>query len=356
MSRSTAPKPTLTPKVGWSMAHVLMKTYLEKQLNTLWTGMPGIGKTALVKHVAKELKYELVIFHPVISDPTDFKGLPWCFTDKDGKAHAVFIPFDQLDALINATKPTICFLDDLGQAPEAVQAACMQLLHGGSLAGKKISKHVRFIAATNRKQDRAGVAGVLEPVKSRFHGIWELVPELNPFLQHMINVGMNPILVAFIRSRPTWLTGGDDGWKPAADIVNQACPRTIEHLSDAVNLNLDKSVKPSAYAGAVGQGMANEFFSFEMLALRLPDIDVILNNPLGAPEMPNQETAYACIGALHSRMDRSNIQNIYTYIQRCFSKEMQAVFHYDVESYNPALMKSQAYVEWSRQNGDVLTN
>ena len=35
MSGRTAPKPTLTPKVGWSMAHVLMKTYLEKKLNTL---------------------------------------------------------------------------------------------------------------------------------------------------------------------------------------------------------------------------------------------------------------------------------------------------------------------------------
>ena len=356
MARSLTPKATLTPKVGWSMAHVLMKTYLEKKMNTLWVGMPGIGKTALVKQVAKELNYDIVIFHPVISDPTDFKGIPWCFTDKNGKQQAVFIPFDQLEQLINATRPTVCFLDDLGQAPEAVQAAAMQLLHGGTLNGKKISAHVRFIAATNRKQDRAGVAGILEPVKSRFHGIWELVPELNSFIAHMISIGTSPILVAFMRSRPTWLVGGDDGWKPLADIANQPCPRTIEHLSDVVALGLDKHVRPSAYSGAVGQGMTNEFFAFEQLALRLPDIDVILNNPLGAPEMPNQETAYACIGALHSRMDRSNIQNIYTYIQRCFSKEMQAVFHYDVESYQPKLMKSQAHVEWSRQNGDVLTN
>ena len=93
------------------------------------------------------------MFHPVVSDPTDFKGIPWCFTDATtGKQQAVFIAFEQLEALINATRPTVCFIDDFGQAPAAVQASCMQLLHGGELCGKKISEHVRFFACTHGMQ------------------------------------------------------------------------------------------------------------------------------------------------------------------------------------------------------------
>jgi hypothetical protein len=306
--------------------------------------------------VAKDLNYDLEIFHPVVSDPTDFKGMPWVFADKNGKQHCVFVAFAQLERLINAKRPVICFLDDFGQAPGAVQAACMQLLHGGELCGKKLSEHVRFAACTNRKQDRAGVSGILEPVKSRFHGIFELVPELEPFLAFAATENMSPMLMAFMRHRPKWIVGGDEGWAPIADIANQPCPRTISHLSDVINLGLAKVTRPTAYAGAVGQGMANEYYAFEQLAVNMPDIDVILKNPMGAQIPSEPQIQYAMIGALHSRMNRGNISNIYIYMDRAFSKELQAVFHQDVEKVDAKLMQTQAYIQFSADNGDLFTN
>lgn len=356
MALSATVKETVTPKVGWSMAHEITRKFVTAKKNLLFTGIPGIGKTALIKLVAKELQHNLIIFHPVISDPTDFKGLPWLFVDANGVQRCVFVPFEQLEALINAKVPTICFLDDFGQAPEAVQAACMQLLHGGNLAGKKISDMVTFVACTNRKQDRAGVGVILEPIKSRFHGIFELVPEIEPFLRYLMSKKHSPALIAFMRHRPEWINGGEDGWKPIADIANQPCPRTIEHLGDVIRMGFDKVTAASVYQGAVGPAMANEYFQFEQLATRIPDIDVVLKNPnaAGAPE--TEELCYAMIGALHSRMDRSNLGNIYTYIQKHFTIELQAVFHWDVESYDKNLAHHQAYIHWAKVNGDKLSN
>jgi hypothetical protein len=306
--------------------------------------------------VTKRLGYELIIFHPVISDPVDFKGMPWLFTDDDGNERCVFVPFDQLEALISASKPTVCFLDDFIQAPPAVQAACMQLLHGGNLAGKQISKHVRFVACSNRRGDRAGGSSVLEPIKSRFHGIFELSPEIDPWVSYGIKKGWSPVLIAFMRHRPEWLQGGSEGWKPVADIVNQPSPRTIEHLADIINLKLPKTVKPSAYAGAVGTPMANEYFAFEQLLTRIPDIDVVLSNPAAAEIPDAPDVKYAMLGALHSRMNRKNLGNIYKYIGRAFPLELQAVFTLDVEQYNKSLVQHPAYVKWCADNGDVFTN
>lgn len=349
-------KETLTPKVGWAMAADICRKFIPAKRNILFTGMPGIGKTALIKLMAHELKYQLIIFHPVISDPTDFKGMPWLFKDSNGVERCVFVPFDQLEALINAKQPTICFLDDFGQAPDAVQAACMQLLHGGTLNGKRISDMVTFVACTNRKQDRAGVSAILEPVKSRFHGIFELVPEIDPFVAFLIKEKHSPVLVAFIRRRPQWIVGGDDGWVPCADIVNQACPRTIEHLGDIIKMGFDKIASQTVYQGAVGKGMANEYWSFEQLAVHMPSIDTVLQNPLNAEAPKTQEICYAMIGALHSRMNRGNLENIYKYIGLHFSKELQAVFHWDVEAYDKGLIQHQAYIKWATANGDVLSN
>jgi hypothetical protein len=349
-------KETKTPQVGFALAAEISRKFMEDKRNILFTGIPGIGKTALMKLIAKDLGYDLILFHPVVSDPTDFKGLPWCFVDEDGTRQAVFVPFEQLEALINATRPTICGLDDFGQAPDAVQASCMQLLHGGELCGKKLSEHVRFFACTNRKQDKAGVKSLLEPVKSRFHGIFELVPELEPFLTYAATINMSPMLMAYLRHRPDWIHGGEDGWMPEADIVNQACPRTIEHLSDAINMGFDKATRPTVYAGAVGKGMAMEYFAFEQLVVQMPDLDVICKNPRGA-ELPNSPNImYAMIGALHQRMERSNIDNIYVYIDRAFTKELQAVFHFDIKKIKPSLIKTAAYIKFAADNGDIFTN
>jgi hypothetical protein len=182
------------------------------------------------------------------------------------------------------------------------------------------------------------------------------MPELEPWIAYAVTVGISPMLVAFMRHRPNWLMGGDDGWKPIADIANQPCPRTIEHLSNVINMNFDKVMRPTAYAGAVGTTMANEYYQFEQLVIRMPDLDVVCQNPNGAELPSGPDIGYAMIGALHSRMDRGNLKNIYRYMDRAFSKELQAVFHFDVEKFNPKLSKHEAFIKFAADNGDLFTN
>src|ERR1700722_13224295 len=91
----------------------------------LLKGRSAIGKTSIGTAAAKIVGADLILSHPIVNDPTDYKGLP--FPRKDGLS-ADFLPYGDLKKLLNAKKKTVFFIDDLGQASTSVQAACMQLI------------------------------------------------------------------------------------------------------------------------------------------------------------------------------------------------------------------------------------
>ena len=107
------------------------------RMPVLIKGQPGVGKTSIIEQVAKKKGFDLIISHPVVSNPTDFKGLPFPSREKN---KADFLPFGDLLKIMNADKPTVFFLDDLGQASAQVQASAMQLLLAREINGKKGKK------------------------------------------------------------------------------------------------------------------------------------------------------------------------------------------------------------------------
>jgi MoxR-like ATPase len=162
------------------LSALLQKT-IHARLPILIKGAPGIGKTDIVKQACTRTDTRLIVSHPVVSDPVDYKGFPFVI---DNEAH--FLPFGDLNQLITAKHPTVYFMDDLGQAPATVQAAAMQLILERRINGHRVSDLVTFLAATNRKTDRAGVTGILEPVKSRFAAIIELEPDMDDWVWWVI--------------------------------------------------------------------------------------------------------------------------------------------------------------------------
>jgi len=277
--------------------------YIKNKQPVLIKGAPGIGKTDIVKQIGKKLNANVLISHPVVSDPTDYKGMPAIVNDR-----AEFLPFGDLRALIEADKLTIAFLDDVGQAPAVVQASLMHLLLSRAINGKAISDHVTFIAATNRKQDKAGVSGILEPVKSRFATILELEPDLTDWCCWAIKNKMPFQLIAFIRFKPSFLMD----FKPSMDITNSSCPRTIANVGYAMNGGLPESCYYPSFCGSAGQGFATEFIAFLKLMNNLPDIDEAIANPEKAviPAIDKIDILHAYSSALAQRTTEKNIDKV----------------------------------------------
>jgi hypothetical protein len=349
------------PTMNQERLYAYLLWCLEKLKNLLIVGRPGIGKTDIVKQACRALKYRLIVAHPVVHNPTHYSGLGWVFQLEDGTPQAEFVPYGFLRDLITTTdERLVMFFDDVGQATSATQAAMMQLFLERALNGKKISDMVSFLAATNRREDKAAVGGILEPLKSRFDGgIQHLMAELDPHCKWMMAHRMPIWLIAYERFRPEVVTD----WEPSADLVNSICPRTLAFVGEAVNDGLPEDMWQSAFSGMVGVGRTAEMLTFYRYSKNIPNPDAIIMNPDKA-EIPMQpEIQYALTTALANKSSEKNFDAVIRYFDRWFEggnfkdgvprSEFVLAYFKDAIVRHPALKDTQAYVQWFVKHSDV---
>lgn len=325
----------------------------------LITGHPGLGKSQIVESVVSELihhkdkkPYDLMKLYPACAEPTDFYGQPWVIDNK-----AVHLPYEALDQMVHAKRPLVVFIDDIGQAMEATQKPLMQLLWARETAnGTKISEHVRFVAATNKRDDMSGVSHILEAVKSRFHAIVELTFDLDSWKKWAFKNDIHPIIIAFADFRTSLLSN----WKPTREIKNSPSPRTFSMLSDWVKLELPQTIRYETYYGAIGDATP-EFIEFERLADDLEDPKVIFNNPKKAklPDKTKPDLCCATASMIAYHVTKETVPAFAEYISRFTD---QGLLEYAVLAAQGLVMKDRqlvydkSLVDWIRKCSPHLEN
>lgn len=325
----------------------LLKACVEACLPFLVTGEPGVGKTQMTRYVVEEeLGMKLMILHPVTDDPTDYKGFPFIVENR-----AEFLPYGALRAIMEATEPLVVFFDDFGQASGMVQAAIMQLFGGREINGKVISEHVRFVFATNRKGDRAGVSGLLEPVKSRCVTIVNLIADLNEWTQWWLQRGGYDAIPSFFNWRPQHMSA----FKPTAEIVNTPTLRGWENVGKLIKLNLDEDLELMAICGAVGAAAGNEFCGYLKRRRHLVDPNLILANPTNYDVPPEHEidTLWALSGALAALVERKSMPNFVAATKRLPSDFMITAMNM-ATARDPELKNTAAFAKFVAANQDMI--
>lgn len=320
---------------------------------TLITGAPGVGKSDIVTQACLDTKTHLILSHPVVSDPTDFKGMPAIVMNDDGTKEAEFLPFGDLKELIHADKRTLFFLDDLGQAPGSVQAAAMQLPLARRINGHILSDHVVIFGATNRREDKAGVQGILEPVKGRFT-IVSCEPDEDDWVSWGNSVGIPPELIAYVRWRKSEGKSVIYDFKPTLNMTNSANPRNVARIGMMMNNGIPKTVEYEAFAGRVGEGWASEFCSFLKMFRSLPDPDEVIKHPDKANIPKEPSVMFALLGSLVGRCKVDNFENIVKFSNR-IPNEFSVMLIKDCVSKNTSLAKTQSFVSWSITHKDIIS-
>jgi hypothetical protein len=220
----------------------------------------------------------------------------------------------------------------------------MQLLLARRVNGHVLPDCVTFVAATNRRTDRAGVSGILEPVKSRFASIVELETDLNDWCKWAFNAGLNPILIAFLRYRSQLLPA----FTPTSDLTNSPTPRTWANLARLEKLGLPQVIEAQGFYGAVGEAAANEYLSFRQMYKGLTSIDAILMDPTRAPIPTKPDELYATAMGLSRRATPQNFSLIGQYITRlaveAHKGEFAVLITRDAQRMDPTIQFTDAYV------------
>lgn len=316
----------------------LLSVAIPNNLPVLVSGAPGVGKTELVLQAVNALGARCIVSHPVVSDPTDYKGMPTVVPEQ---GIATFLPFDELAEALAATELTVWFIDDIGQAPAAVQAAVMQLLLARRINGKRLPDCVRFVAATNRRQDRAGVAGILEPVKSRFATIVELQTDVAAVTAIGAQRGWAPEVLAYLRLNPDALLD----FTPTLEMTNSPSPRTWSFVSRWLRAGIDARDEQETFAGAIGDGHATQFRAFLNVYRHAPTPDVILLNPDTTPIPDNTSLLHAVVSALAAACNKQTFDRAFRYIAR-LPQEFGVFCIKDAQRRNEDVVESPAWMTY----------
>jgi hypothetical protein len=310
-------------------------------------GNSGIGKTDLVHECVKEINADLMTDYAALAEPIDYRGMP-ALTNCGNEAH--FLPFGNLNKLIKAERPLICFFDEIGQSSIATQSALMGLILARHVNGTEISKHVTFCAATNLENTMSGVSGLIEPLKSRFQSILTLDTDIEDWTEWAYKHDIDARLVAFLNFRHDLLSQ----FKPTKAITNSANPRNWASLNKWLTNGIENL---EVFQGAVGEGPATEFMSFLKVFTTLPPINDILTKP-STTKLPTENSAkFAVASALSRHANAGNIGAIITYLSR-INKEIEVIgvkmAHRATKNTKDEITKSKDFISWGVANKDVV--
>ncbi len=278
---------------------------LKANRRVLAVSKSGIGKTQGKAQACARAGFDFIDLCSAIEDPSTIRGYP---ARENGKAtHCMF---DGIYKAFHAEKPTCLNFGDLGQATEATMKSIMRLVQFGEIDGKRLPDHVVIAGDTNDVGHGAGVVGMIEPLKQRFHTIVTVETDLDDVIGYGLAKGWPSDLLAFLRNAPDAL----HDWKPSKNMhVDGACPRGWEYAAEWVNLGVEDQ---EVIAGCVGKGRAAQYLAFRALIGELPDVDACLMNPDVAPVPSNPSAQWLVSMALASKLTSGNFGRAMTYLAR----------------------------------------
>lgn len=305
----------------------------------IW-GAPGIGKSDVVAQIAQDRNASLIDLRLSTIDPVDLRGLP---SVDNGKA--VFLPMGELPDEKRDGESGILFLDELPQAPMAVQNAAFSLVLDRKIGAYHLPKGWHVVAAGNRIEDKSGAGRINTALANRFAHV-EMVVHLDSWCKWALRNGIAPELVAFMRFRPELLH------KFNADCKVNATPRTWAMVARHIGQGHDSTLESALFSGLVGEGPAAELLAFLRIWRNLPMPDSVFLDPAKAIVPQDGATLYAIAGALARKVTINTIPQFVQYLAR-IPAEYGVLAMRDATSRDASLSATPAAIQWFSENSEI---
>ena len=303
---------------------------------------PGLGKTAIVEDVAKELDIECrtVIFAQF--DSGELGGFPVLSDDRKryDRAKPFFMDFEE-------DTQGILFLDELPQSPVSNQNIAAQLVNEGRIGEHKLPDGWTVVCAGNPMAARAGTNAMPSHLKDRLTH-FEIEPDTEAFLDYAFEKNFSPEVTGFVLHRPEYLSMFD----PHVNV--SPSPRSWERVDTIIELGLPADLELLALAGQVGSAASADFIGFIKIMRDLPDPIKSLANPLEAMIPDKPAVLYAFCSAIAAYVTEGSAKNFTTLIDRIQKKEFAAMAIRTALKRKPELTRNTAISDWLLSTGKDL--
>ena len=309
----------------------------EYTLDCLYAGLvpflqssPGLGKSSIMKSIAKELNLKLIDHRLSTSAPEDLSGLPRF--DDDG--YAYFAPFAGLFPVVGTKMPVktpavfdehgkiikeaeyydgwLVFLDEFNSATKLVQAAAYKLILDKQVGQYDLHENCLLACAGNLSTDRALVNPLGTAMQSRVIHI-EMTES---FEEWLLDVALpqkyDSRVVAYLSQYPSKLMD----FRPDHQEKTFCCPRTWEFMERLIQGKEVEKRKTGLYAGTITSGVAADFVEFTAVFATMPKVAEILKDPYGHLVPGDLSTKWAVVSSLLEHVDADNLTDLAIYINR----------------------------------------
>lgn len=304
-------------------------------INALISGSQGIGKSETIEQIAKDMGADFILYHPSMGQPCDIMGLPF----KTSESSADFLPIGFMEKLYNAESLTVCFIDEIGQASPLMQSVVMGLIQSRMINNRSISDNVRFVLATNRVKDNAGVKNILDPLKGRCF-IIDAEVDVQGWCEWAFENDISKEIIYYIHTFPNELSDETT----TREIANIRTPRNWTRLSSFVKSDL---VTHDVIKGCVGEEAATKFFAFYKNYKDFAGIiKEICDNPQTARMFTEPDKIYAMGLSLAQTVDKGRFGTYLEYMKRYSNEELFEFCISFMCKLHPELKETREYIDF----------
>jgi hypothetical protein len=243
----------------------------------------------------------------------------------------------------------VVLIDELPQAPTAIQNAFSDLLLNKTIGDTQLHPHSFIVATGNRAEDRAGTNRIPSHVVNRCLHIY---PETSAdeWLDYATDRKYDSRIIGFGHFRKDLLHNFDPNTaqKPYATF------RSWSMVNELLATGLPDKLMLDAVAGIVGEGAGLEFETFCRLSKALPDPLKILKDP-SLLEIPTElSILYALSTALAMNVEKATVDNYFTIIDK-LPTEFQVLSVMTALRRDRALItKAKGYLKWAAANHSMV--
>jgi hypothetical protein len=248
---------------GEFMTPVQLTSYLttifknkSKHTSFLW-GDHGLGKSTIVKTVAKKFGYKVIDFRVAQVESIDVAGMYYPTTIHGVTAIENLAPTYYRDmvesALANNGESKIClFFDEINMARRETMNACFEMVLDRTVKGKVMPDDVIVICAGNPETDDYDTTTMSESLKDRLVHVY-LAADRNDFTSWASTNNIHTDILAFANSGHFEFR--DSGFRAKL----KPSPRSLARLSDILNMEFNRAVEDEVILGVLGVELGVQF-------------------------------------------------------------------------------------------------